>query len=120
MVWIHGGGLVTGGGADYDPTPLVQQGRVIVVTINYRLGFFGFFAHFAVDAEGHLNGNYGLLDQQFALKWVKRNIAAFGGDPNRVTIFGQSAGGFSVLSNIASPTAAGLFVGAIEESGAYD
>lgn len=120
MVWIHGGALVTGGSDGYDPTPLVEKGGVIVVTINYRLGVFGFFAHPALDAEGHLFANYGLLDQQFALRWVRRNIAAFGGDPNRVTIFGESAGGRSVYSNLASPTAAGLFQGAIAESGAYD
>jgi para-nitrobenzyl esterase len=119
MVWIHGGGLVTGGSLIYEPSPLVQRGNVIVVTINYRLGYLGFFAHQAIDGEGHLNGNYGLMDQQFALQWVKRNIAAFGGDPNRVTIFGESAGGQSVYSNLASPAAAGLFQRAIAESGAY-
>jgi para-nitrobenzyl esterase len=119
MVWLHGGALVWGAGSDYDPTPLVEKGNVIVVTINYRLGFLGFFAHRAIDAEGHLNANYGLMDQQFALKWVRRNIGAFGGDHKRVTIFGESGGGFSVLSNLASPTAAGLFKGGISESGAY-
>jgi para-nitrobenzyl esterase len=119
MVWIHGGGLVDGAGSDYDPTPLVKKGHVIVVTINYRLGLLGFFAHPAIDSEGHLNANYGLMDQQFALEWVRRNIGAFGGDSERVTIFGESAGGFSVLSDLASPTAAGLFEGGIVESGAY-
>lgn len=119
MVWIHGGGFAYGAGSDYDPTPLVEKGNVIVVTINYRVSVLGFFAHPAIDAEGHLNANYGLMDQQFALKWAQRNISAFGGNPKRVTIFGESAGGFSVLSNIASPTAAGLFRGAISESGAY-
>ena len=87
MVWIHGGGFTWGAGSQYDPTPLVEKGGVIVVTINYRLGYLGFFAHPALDTEGHLAGNYGLLDQQFALKWVRRNIGAFGGDRNRVTIF---------------------------------
>jgi para-nitrobenzyl esterase len=120
MVWIHGGALVQGEGGQYDPTPLVEKGGVIVVTVNYRLGVIGFFAHPALDTEGHLNANYGILDQQFALRWVRRNIAAFGGDPERVTIFGESAGGRSVYSNLASPTAAGLFQGAIAESGAYD
>jgi para-nitrobenzyl esterase len=119
MVWIHGGGLVFGAGSDYDPTPIVTRGNVIVVTINYRLGYLGFFAHPAIDAELHLLANYGLMDQQFALQWVQKNIAAFGGNPKRVTIFGESAGGLSVLSNVASPTAAGLFTGGIVESGGY-
>jgi para-nitrobenzyl esterase len=119
MVWIHGGGLAYGAGSDYDPTPLVEKGSVIVLTINYRLSDIGFFAHPAIDAEGHLNANYGLMDQQFALKWVRRNIDAFGGDHKRVTIFGESAGGFSVLSNLASPLADGLFQQGISESGAY-
>ena len=119
MVWIHGGGLVTGGSSLYDPSPMVLAGNVIVVTINYRLGLLGFFAHQAIDAEGHTNGNYGFMDQQLALKWINDNIAAFGGDPNRITIFGESAGGQSVYANLASPTAAGLFEGAIAESGAY-
>ena len=119
MVWIHGGSLVTGGGGFYDPTRMVEQGGVIVVTINYRLGLLGFFAHKAIDEECHLKGNYGLMDQQLALRWVKRNIAAFGGNSKRVTIFGESAGGQSVYSNLASPTAAGLFQRAISESGSY-
>jgi para-nitrobenzyl esterase len=118
MVWIHGGALETGTSALYDPSQLVKKG-VIVVTINYRLGYLGFFAQSAIDAEGHLNGNYGLMDQQFALQWVRRNIAGFGGDPDRVTIFGESAGGQSVLSQLASPLAKGLFREAISESGAY-
>jgi para-nitrobenzyl esterase len=118
MVWIHGGGLLTGGSFLYEPSPLVLGGNVIVVTINYRLGLLGFFAHQAIDAEGHPSGNYGLMDQQLALKWVNDNIAAFGGDPKRITIFGESSGGQSVYANLASPTAAGLFEGAIQESGA--
>jgi para-nitrobenzyl esterase len=93
---------------------------VIVVTINYRLGYLGFFAHPAIDAEGHLNGNYGLMDQQLALKWVRENIAGFGGNPDQITIFGQSAGGLSVYSQLASPLAASLFRRAIaESSGSY-
>jgi len=118
MVWIHGGGLQFGSSDTYDPTRLVRRG-VVVVTINYRLGYLGFFAQSAIDAEGHLNSNYGLMDQQFALKWVRRNIASFCGDPDRVTIFGESAGGQSVYAQLASPLAAGLFRGAISESGAY-
>ena len=119
MVWIHGGGLINGAGRDFDPTPLIEGGDVIVVTFNYRLGLLGFLAHPALDNEGHLAGNYGLMDQQFALGWVQRNIAAFGGDPDRVTIFGESAGGLSVYSQLASPLAAGLFQQAIAQSGAY-
>jgi len=118
MVWIHGGSLTTGASYIFDPSPLVTQGNVIVVTINYRLGYLGFFAHPAIDAEGHLNGNYGLMDQQFALQWVKRNIGAFGGDPNNVTMFGESAAAQSVYYNLASPTAENLFQKAIDESGA--
>jgi para-nitrobenzyl esterase len=119
MVWIHGGGLTMGAASDFDPTPLVEEGDVIVVTINYRLGVLGFFAHPALDGEGHLAGNYGFMDQEFALAWVQRNIGAFGGDPSRVTIFGESAGGLSVYSQLASPLAAGLFQRAIVQSGAY-
>ena len=118
MVWIHGGSLTSGAGSGYDPSQLVKKG-VIVVTINYRLGTLGFFAESQIDAEGHENGNYGFMDQQFALKWVQKNIAGFGGDPKRVTIFGESAGGQSVYANVASPTAKGLFHGAISESGSY-
>jgi para-nitrobenzyl esterase len=118
MFWIHGGGLINGSSTAYNPELLVKKG-VIVVTINYRLGFLGFLAQSAIDAEGHLNGNYGLLDQQFALKWVRRNIANFGGDPDRVTIFGESAGGQSVYAHLASPLSSGLFRGAIAESGSY-
>jgi len=118
MFWIHGGGLINGSSTPYNPERLVKKG-VIVVTINYRLGYLGFFAQSAIDAEGHLNGNYGLMDQQFALGWVRRNIARFGGNPARVTIFGESAGGQSVYAQLASPLAAGMFRGAISESGSY-
>ena len=119
MVWIHGGALVTGGSDDYLPTNLVQDG-VTVVTINYRLGALGFLAHPALaDANGQ-SGDYGLMDQQAALRWVKRNIAGFGGDPRNVTIFGESAGGLSTLSQVASPQARGLFEKAIVESGSYN
>ncbi|MDA3913726.1 carboxylesterase/lipase family protein [Oleiagrimonas sp.] len=119
MVWIYGGGLAHGSSDGYNPSMLVRNGNVIVVTLNYRMNIFGFLALPGLDKEGHRFGNYGLMDQQFALKWVKRNISSFGGDPNNVTIFGESAGGLSVLANIISPTAKGLFEGAIEESGSY-
>jgi para-nitrobenzyl esterase len=118
MVWVHGGGLTSGDASEFDPTPLMSGGRVIVVTINYRLGTLGFLAHAALDAEGHPAGNYGFMDQQFALQWVQRNIEAFGGDRHRVTVFGESAGGLSVYSLLASPLTAGLFQGAIAQSGA--
>ncbi len=118
MVWIHGGGLTGGDASTYDPTPLVNQG-VIVVTFNYRLGLLGFFAQTSLDANTRLKANYGFMDQQFALKWVKPNIAAFGGNPNLVTIFGESAGGQSVYANLASPLAKRLFQHAIAESGSY-
>jgi para-nitrobenzyl esterase len=129
MVWIHGGALVTGESDDYDPTVLVKDG-VIVVTINYRLGALGFLAHPAFAAEKtdpdrdhdidpNSAGDYGLMDQQLALRWVRDNIAFFGGDPLNVTIFGESAGGLSVFSQLASPAAANLFHKAIVESGAY-
>jgi len=119
MVWFHGGGLTVGESDDYDPDRLVAQG-VVVVTVNYRLGYLGFLAHPALSAEsGRGSGNYGLMDQQAALRWVQRNIERFGGDDDDVTIFGQSAGGLSVHSQLASPTARGLFDGAIAQSGAY-
>jgi para-nitrobenzyl esterase len=118
-VWIfmHGGGLVTGAGAQYDPSILVSTHKIIVVTINYRLGALGWLAHPALDDNG-IAGNYGLMDQQLAFKWVRDNIEHFGGDPHRVTIGGESAGGFSTHSHLASPTAKGLFHAAIIESGA--
>jgi para-nitrobenzyl esterase len=121
MVWIHGGGFVNGSGtaALYDGTRLARQG-VVVVTLNYRLGRLGFFAHPALTAEDPdgMLGNYALMDQIAALKWVQRNIAAFGGDPRQVTIFGESAGGISVNTLMISPAARGLFARAITESGA--
>src|SRR5580693_3765392 len=119
MVWIQGGALVSGESKDYDPTQLVTDG-VTVVTINYRLGALGFLAHPALaDANGQ-SGDYGLMDQQAALRWVQRNIAGFGGNPHNVTIFGESAGGLSTLSQVASPQAKGLFEKAIVESGSYN
>ncbi|MDE2436956.1 MAG: carboxylesterase family protein [Sphingomonadales bacterium] len=117
MVWIHGGGFVNGGTspAVYSGANFARDG-VVLVSINYRLGRFGFFAHPALVAEG-FGGNFGFLDQIAALKWVRANIAAFGGDPRRVTIFGESAGGVSVHMLLQSPLARGLFHGAIIESG---
>jgi para-nitrobenzyl esterase len=119
MVWIHGGVLVWGESNDYDPAQLVAHG-VIVVTMNYRLGALGFLAHPALaDQSDGPSGNYGLMDQQAALRWVQGNIGRFGGDPRKVTLFGESAGGLSVLSQLASPGARGLFARAIVESGTY-
>jgi para-nitrobenzyl esterase len=122
MVWIYGGGFAAGATSEprQDGGNLSKQG-VLVVSMNYRLGIFGFFAHPALTKEsGHdAAGNYGLLDQVAALKWVKDNIADFGGDPGNVTIFGESAGSFSVSALMASPLAQGLFRRAIGESGAF-
>ena len=120
MFWIHGGALIVGESDGYDPMPLVAN-DVIVVTINYRLGWLGFLAHPALTAESpqDASGNYGLMDQQAAMRWVQRNIRHFGGDPSNVTIFGESAGGLSTHSQLVSPLAAGLFEKAIVESGAY-
>lgn len=120
MVWIHGGGFQAGGTSEprQDGGHLARKG-VVVVSMNYRLGIFGFLAHPALAAESphHSAGNYGLLDQTAALRWVARNIAAFGGDPGNVTIFGESAGSMSVNAQLASPVARGLFAHAIGESG---
>ena len=121
MVCIHGGALTRGSGAraTYDGSNLVQKG-IVLVTINYRLGVFGYFAHPELVSESPRDaaGNYGLLDQVRALEWVQDNIAAFGGDPNNVTIFGESAGSWSVNLLSASPLAKGLFHKAIGQSGA--
>ncbi len=115
MVWIHGGAFFLGRSNGYDPAPLVAKGNV-VVTINYRLGSLGYLAHPAfANAEGH-SGNYGFLDQLAAMKWVKANGAAFGGDVGNVTLFGQSAGAMSVMAHLASPMSAGLFHKAIVQS----
>ncbi len=120
MVWIHGGGLFVGDGSEvaYDGAALARRG-VVVVTINYRLGTLGYLAHPLLREESAhgASGNYGLLDQIEALGWVQRNIGAFGGDPDRVTIFGESAGSWSVNYLMATPLAAGLFAGAIGQSG---
>lgn len=118
LVWIHGGAFAGGSGAVpvYDGAALARRG-IVVVSLNYRLGVFGFMAHPALTAEAGTSGNYGLMDQVAALQWVQRNIARFGGDPGRVTIAGQSAGAASVHDLLAAPGARGLFVRAIAESG---
>lgn len=130
MVWIHGGGNDNGsandpvplgiGGLFYDGRPLVESRDVVVVSINYRLNVFGFFAHSSLageDTSRPHSGNQGLLDQQQALRWVRDNIAAFGGDPGNVTIFGESAGAFNVCFHVVSPGSRGLFHRAISQSG---
>lgn len=117
MVWIHGGGFVNGGSspAVYSGENFARDG-VVLVSLNYRLGRYGYFAHPGLTDEG-FGGNFGFLDQIAALKWVKANIAAFGGDPARVTVFGESAGGMSVHMLLQSPLARGLFSAAIIQSG---
>jgi para-nitrobenzyl esterase len=119
MVFLHGGAFVSGASDQYDPSTLVTQGDAIVVTVNYRLGTLGYMAAPALTATDprRTSGNYGFLDQQFALRWVQQNIATFGGDRGRVSVFGESAGGFSVCALLTAPTAAGLFQRAISESG---
>ncbi len=122
MIWWFGGAFTEGGGSVplYDGTALAKKG-VVVVTMNYRLGAFGFFAHPALTAESphKASGNYGLMDMLASARWVKNNIAAFGGDPNNVTVFGQSAGAMAIASLVASPQSKGLFKRAISESGAW-
>jgi para-nitrobenzyl esterase len=119
IVWIHGGALVTGESDDYDPAALVSDG-VTVVTINYRLGALGFLADSALANPAGAAGNYGLMDQQAALRWVRANITGFGGSRRNVTVAGESAGGVSVLAALASPGARGLFQRAIVESGTHN
>jgi para-nitrobenzyl esterase len=115
MVWLHGGGFVNGSGNAFNGRFLAATARAIVVTVNYRLGPFGWLALKSLARDGS-SGDYGLMDQVAALKWVKHNIAAFGGNPGDVLLFGQSAGGESVLAQLASPLAAGLFERAEVES----
>ena len=119
LVWIHGGGLTQDAARNYDGTELAADGAV-VVTINYRLGALGFLSHpsLASSRDG-ASGNYGLMDQQAALRWVQENIARFGGDPHKVAIAGQSAGGLSVLAHLVSRGSRGLFQRAIVQSGAF-
>ena len=120
LVYFYGGGFSAGDGSEYryDGESMAQKG-IVAVTVNYRLGIFGFLAHPELTAESptHSSGNYGLMDQHAALVWVKKNIAAFGGDPDKITIGGESAGSASVSAQVASPLSKGLFIGAIAESG---
>lgn len=122
MFWIHGGGLGSGYGhePEFDGEALCSEG-VVLVTINYRLNYFGFFAHpdLSAESENGVSGNYGILDQIAALKWVHDNITAFGGNPENVTIFGQSAGGGSVVSHLSTSVTDGLFHKAIIQSGSF-
>lgn len=122
MVWIYGGAFTGGSGSlpGYDGEALAAKG-VVVVTFNYRLGAFGFFAHpeLTKESDRRASGNYGLMDQIAALEWVQKNIAGFGGDPKKVTIFGESAGSISVADLLASPQTKGLFLRAIGESGGW-
>jgi para-nitrobenzyl esterase len=126
MVWIHGGGFVLGEGVQTDGgtsgTKLAETENLVVVSMNYRLGPFGFLAHAALTAESeHIaSGNYGLMDQVAALRWVRENIRAFGGNPDNITIFGESAGAFSTCALLTSPRAAGLFHRAIMQSGSCE
>ena len=121
LVYFYGGGFVAGDGSEprYDGASMAKKG-IVVLTVNYRLNIFGFFAHPELSAEASYkaSGNYGLLDQSLALKWVQKNIAAFGGDPSKVTIAGESAGSISVSAQMASPLSKNLIAGAIGESGA--
>lgn len=120
QVYFYGGGFIAGDGSEYryDGESMARHG-IVVVTVNYRLGIFGFFSHPELTKESpyHASGNYGLLDQCAALKWVKRNIANFGGNPEKITIAGESAGSFSVSAQMASPLSRNLIAGAIGESG---
>jgi para-nitrobenzyl esterase len=116
MVWIHGGGFFNGSGGIYDAQRMTTRGDIVVVTLNYRLGALGFLAHPSFGPPGAV-GNYGLADQQAALRWVRDNIANFGGDPDKVTIAGESAGGISVCDHLVAPGSTGLFRAAIIQSG---
>src|ERR1044072_8852438 len=120
FVYFYGGGFVAGDGSEgrYDGESMEQKG-IVALTVNYRLGIFGFLSHPELTKESphHASGNYGLLDQSAALQWVQKNIAAFGGDPKKVTIAGESAGSFSVSAQMASPLSKNIIAGAIGESG---
>jgi para-nitrobenzyl esterase len=118
LVWLHGGNLASGAGSEYDGARLAARGDLVVVTVNHRLGPLGFLSSPALDSGTSASGNLGLLDQAEALRWVRRNARAFGGDPHRVTLAGQSAGARSVCAHLASPGSRGLFHRAIVQSGA--
>ncbi|MFE6847272.1 carboxylesterase/lipase family protein [Streptomyces sp. NPDC057686] len=113
LVWMHGGAFLGGSGSDYGAERLAVQGDAVVVTVNYRLGIFGYFGHAALGTAPP----FGLADQQAALRWVRSNAARFGGDPGRVTLFGESAGALGICAHLTSPTAAGLFQSAVLQSG---
>ncbi|MGW7695539.1 carboxylesterase family protein [Streptomyces asiaticus] len=113
IVWLHGGGFTTGAGSSYEAHRMATRGDVVVVTVHYRLGALGFLAHTGLPGSG----TFGLADQQAALRWVRAEIGAFGGDAHHVTLAGESAGGYSVCAQLASPAAAGLFEKAISQSG---
>ncbi|AIA08460.1 carboxylesterase/lipase family protein [Streptomyces noursei] len=114
VVWLHGGGFLSGAGSSYDAHRMVERGNVVVVTLNYRLGIFGGFGYPGLAGSG----DFGLADQQAALRWVRRNAVAFGGDRHNVTLAGESAGGMSTCTQLTSPSAAGLFAKAVVQSGA--
>jgi para-nitrobenzyl esterase len=116
MVWIHGGSFINGNSGLYNARELASRGKIVVVAVNYRLGALGFLAHPALGPPDAV-GNYGLADQQAALRWVRDNIAKFGGDPDKVTVAGESAGGMSVCDHLVAPDSAGLFRAAIIQSG---
>jgi para-nitrobenzyl esterase len=120
LVYFYGGGFMAGDGSElrYDGESMARKG-IVAVTVNYRLGIFGFLSHPELTKESphHASGNYGLLDQSAALQWVQKNIAAFGGDPKKITIAGESAGSFSVSAQMASPLSKNIISGAIGESG---
>jgi para-nitrobenzyl esterase len=113
MVWLHGGGFTEGAGSDYDPSRMAAQGGVIVVSVDFRLGIYGFFGHPGLAGSG----TFGLQDQQSALRWVRDNVGAFGGDPHNAILFGQSGGSIGTCAQLTSPSSAGLFQRAILQSG---
>jgi carboxylesterase type B len=123
MVWVHGGGYTTGASNKYHPAGIVHgsQGSIVLVTLNYRLNVFGFLASKEInESSANGAGNFGIQDQRLAMRWVQDHIAAFGGDSSKVTIFGQSAGGNSVMNHLAQEASRGLYSKAVIESGAYN